>query len=221
LVNTYRPCNDKSPECLKATIQSVLPRFMTGVPEYGVISMDPFLIENLDLNFPGNLKGHMKNGWAKGLKKCVVDSASLVGDVMDTVIHCNLTIKGKYKTSGRLLLFVVNGEGDSTVKCVNLKIHNKMKLGYKVNPDGQKYLTIRETKTDHSYDGRVTYDMKNLFSGSPETTKIVLAFMNENWQMVAEEFGDPIIDVGVSAVLRNIKNFFNNVPYYQLLYADF
>lgn len=222
IVNSKRPCNDKSPECLRRTIQSILPKFMTGVPEYGVENMDPFHIDKFEFDFAGNLKGELRDGRARGLKKCIVDSASLTNDVVETVLHCNLTIKGKYKSSGHLLLFTINGNGVTMIKCVNIKIHNVMKLGYEVRADGQKYLTIKETKTDHSYDdGRIMYNMTNLFKGSPETSKIVLEFMNENWHMVAEEFGDPMVNYGVSIVIKNIQDLFKNIPYERFLFADF
>ncbi|XP_059049967.1 circadian clock-controlled protein daywake-like [Achroia grisella] len=220
-LNSQRPCRDSSSECLRRTLQAILPKFMSGVPEYGVENMDPFQIQKLDFDFPGNLKGQLRDGWAKGLKKCIVNSISLTDFVVDTVIHCNLTIKGKYKSSGRLLLFTINGSGDSTIKCVDIKIHNIMKLGFRELSDGQQYLTIDETKTDHSYDGRVMYQMTNLFNGSPETSKLVLDFMNENWRMVAQEFGDPMVDFGVSTVLRNIQNLFNNVSYERIVMGDF
>lgn len=40
-------------------------------------------------------------------------------------VKCNMTIKGKYTAVGRLLLFPINGEGDSKIKIGNYLIYLK------------------------------------------------------------------------------------------------
>lgn len=35
---------------------------------------------------------------------------------LDLKVHCNLTIKGKYKASGKILIMTLNGDGDAKIK---------------------------------------------------------------------------------------------------------
>lgn len=54
----------------------------------------------------------------------------------------------------------------------NLRIHSVLKLGSKVLSDGLKHLEIKNANITHSYDGRVTYSMTNLFRRNPEVSKL-------------------------------------------------
>lgn len=56
-------------------MQASLPGFVDGVPELGIDSLDPYLITNLTLLLPGGLRVQYIQGIAKGVKKCVVDTA--------------------------------------------------------------------------------------------------------------------------------------------------
>ena len=47
----------------------------------------------------------------------------------------------------------------------------------------------------------------------------VLQFLNENWKLVAEEFGKPIVDYAVELAIRTIEKFFFAVPYEELIYV--
>lgn len=51
--------------------------------------------------------------------------------------------------------------------------------------------------------------------------EMVLEFMNRNWRMVAEEFGKPVVDYGVAAILRNIKLLLKNIPEKELTPVPF
>lgn len=72
-----KSCDD-TPDCLKNAIQASLPAFIRGIPEYGINSLDPFIINKLELLLPGGLKMEFRQGSSKGLKRCIVDSARYV-----------------------------------------------------------------------------------------------------------------------------------------------
>ncbi|KAJ8716547.1 hypothetical protein PYW07_003174 [Mythimna separata] len=203
-----RPCKDMTPECLKESMQAALPVVAHGVPELGLDSLDPYILKHLNLKLPGGININFSDGYAKGLKHCVVDFARFEENTFETQLHCNLTIKGNYKSSGRLLVFPIDGDGESTIKCNNIKLHSILKLGSKLKSDGQRYLEIKSSNIDHSYDGRVSFSMTNLFKGSPAISDAVLNFMNSNWKMVAEEFGTPMVEYGVNSVLKNVRRLF-------------
>ena len=76
LTVTYRrPCKDMSPECLKESIQAVLPSIANGIPELGLDALDPYIMKKLNLKLPGDINILFTDGYAKGLKRCIVDFA--------------------------------------------------------------------------------------------------------------------------------------------------
>lgn len=47
--------------------------------------------------------------------------------------------------------------------------------------------------------------------------KTVLEFLNENWRVVTEEFGQPVVDYAINVTVHTTKKFFDAVPYAELL----
>lgn len=59
-------------------IQAKLPGLIKGYPEFGIDTLDPFFVENLELMLPGELKITFGPGFSRGLKNCIVDKARYV-----------------------------------------------------------------------------------------------------------------------------------------------
>ncbi|XP_050348647.1 uncharacterized protein LOC126772353 [Nymphalis io] len=212
------PCLDTSPECLKRSLQVILPEFIHGIPELNITSLDPFEVDSLVLKLSGDITIEFKDAYTKGLHKCIVDYVrQMEKDKFDVQFECNLISKGKYRSSGRLFTFPINGEGQSTIKCRSLKIHCILHLSSVTKADGKNYVQIKNLKTTHSFEGRVSYNMTNLFKGNPDMSKTVLDFINKNWQIVAEEFGSPIIEFCIHSIMDNLKKLINAVPLNNLL----
>ncbi|XP_047990312.1 uncharacterized protein LOC125229503 [Leguminivora glycinivorella] len=209
-------CKDTSTDCLKESLQASLPGFLRGSPELGIETMDPFQVNNLNLTLPGGLIISFNQGVATGFRKCIIDKARMRKDILDIQLHCNLTIRGKYISTGRLLMFPIDGHGDSLIKCKNIRLDALVKLGSKTQ-NSEKYLEVKNLKVNHKFQGRVSYQMTNLFKGSPEMSKLVLEFMNRNWKLVAEEFGKPIVDFGVGSIMSSVNQLFRVVPANDLL----
>ncbi|XP_028028567.1 uncharacterized protein LOC114241797 [Bombyx mandarina] len=212
-----KPCEDFSEECLTKTLQMGLPIFVEGIREIGLESLDPYRIEKLNLKMPGDMNIEFKHGVARGLKKCRVDFARYKDHVFETQFHCNLTIKGHYRSVGRFLMFAIDGDGKSIIKCSNIRLHAFLTIKPMTGKDGMSHLEVTSSNFTHCYDGRVTYSVTNLLKGNPEISNAVVNFMNENWRMVAEDFGDPIVHYGISAVMKNLKKFFEVVPLEEII----
>ncbi|CAH2084903.1 unnamed protein product [Euphydryas editha] len=212
------PCVDKSPECLKRSLQDVFSKFIHGIPELGITKLDPFKVDSLVLILPGDLTLEFKEAYAKGLQKCIVDYVrQFEGDIFDIQLDCNLLTKGKYRSTGRLFMFLIDGEGHSTIISRNLKIRWNIQLSSIIKDEEQKYIVIKNLKTSHSFEGRVTYNMTNLFKGNPDMSKIVLDFMNQNWYMVANELGSPLINYCINLINHNLNQLLNKVPINNLI----
>ncbi|XP_059049934.1 circadian clock-controlled protein daywake-like [Achroia grisella] len=215
-----QPCNNTEPACLiKATVDAI-PGFAKGLPELGVPSLDPFVINELPIQLPG-IKVTFYDGKVTGLKKCEVLNveAYLEKNIFILEVRCNITIKGKYTAVGRLLLFPINGEGDCKIKIVNSVIKLNIKTKYFKDTENRDHFGIKSYRYTFDYGERIIYTITNLFKGNPELSNTVLQFLNENWRVVTEEFGKPVVDYALNVTVGTAKKFFDAVPYDELLYV--
>ncbi|CAK1585305.1 unnamed protein product [Parnassius mnemosyne] len=213
-----RPCNETSRECLVKSTQDAIPEFVKGMPNLGVPPLDPFTIEKLSIPLSG-LKVTFYQGKVTGFRKCIVDNVISELEKRHFVLefHCNLTIKGAYDAVGKILLFPINGEGDAKIKLTNLRMKVDINTKYIKDNKGVNYFGLRNYKYSFDYGDRVTFDLQNLFKESKQLSDTVLAFLNENWRTVSEEFGKPIVDYAVELAIRTIEKFFLAVPYEELI----
>ncbi|XP_037969175.2 circadian clock-controlled protein daywake [Plutella xylostella] len=212
------PCNATTRECLVRSTQDAIPDFVRGMPDLGVPSLDPFVIEKLAIPLTG-LKVTFYQGKVSGFRKCIVDNVISELEKRHFVLefHCNLTIRGQYTAVGRILLFPINGEGDAKVKLTNLRMKVDLNTKYYKDDNGLDHFGIKDYKYSFDYGDRVSFDLKNLFKESKELSSTVLEFLNQNWRTVAEEFGKPIVDYAVELAIRTIEKFFIAVPYHELI----
>ncbi|XP_026498680.2 circadian clock-controlled protein daywake-like [Vanessa tameamea] len=214
------PCNNTESTCLIQATQDAIPDFARGLPLLGVPALDPFVIDELPIQLPG-VKVTFLDGKVTGLRKCQVLNvqAYLENNIFVLEIKCNITIKGKYTAVGRLLLFPINGEGDSKIKIVNSVIKLNIKTMYFKDAEGRDHFGIKNYKYTFDYGDRVHYTINNLFKGNPELSNTVLQFLNENWRVVTEEFGQPVVDYAMNVTIETAKKFFSAVPYDELLHV--
>ncbi|KAL4709463.1 hypothetical protein ACJJTC_019760 [Scirpophaga incertulas] len=214
------PCNNTEPACLIKATQDAIPEFSKGLPQLGVPSLDPFIIEELPIQLPG-IKVTFYDGKATGLKHCEVLNveAYLEKNIFNLEVKCNITIKGKYTAVGRLLLFPINGEGDCKIKIINSVIKLNIKTKYFKDSANRDHFGIKSYRYTFDYGERIIYTITNLFKGNPELSNTVLQFLNENWRIVTEEFGQPVVDYALNVTVNTAKKFFDAVPYDELLYV--
>ncbi|XP_023934167.1 protein takeout [Bicyclus anynana] len=206
-----KPCPGLKSECLKKNIQETIPYFVKGIPSLGINSTDPLFGEPVELDLPGGLKIKFSDGVIKGFRKCIVEHVKYEGLEAQLNLRCGLSLKGKYKASGRVLIFAINGDGDARIKSPNVSFSCKIKFEDRTR-EGVIYREIKDYKTTYSYDDKVSFQFTNLFKGSPELSATVLTFINENWKQVLDEFGKPITDKIVEIVFDIIKKFFQVIP---------
>lgn len=66
-------CRQGSSDCYKESLQATVPAFTKGVPELGIEVLDPFVVDDLNLTLPGDLKINFKDGVATGFRNCIFD----------------------------------------------------------------------------------------------------------------------------------------------------
>ncbi|XP_053604293.1 circadian clock-controlled protein daywake-like [Plodia interpunctella] len=203
-------CPNMTSECLKKTIQETIPYFIQGIPEFGISPLDPLVKDHIAIDLPG-LKVELFNGRITGIRKCIVDNVKYENKHADINLHCRLVVKGTYRAHGNILIMQIDGEGDAKLKVSNVTLSAKINFEDVVR-DGTVYHEIQDISIQHKFVDRVVFDLANLFKGSPEISEIVLQFLNDNWKLVVDEFGDPIVKTVVDFVVDNIRKFFSSIP---------
>ncbi|XP_004932673.1 protein takeout [Bombyx mori] len=204
-------CPGQKSECLKSTVQETIPIFSKGIPSLNIEPIDPLKQDKVVVELPGGFKVELLNGTVTGFRNCIVDSVSYNDEEAEMKFHCNLTIKGKYKAKGQILIVSINGDGDAKIKITDVALMLKVKFE-DVERDGEVYQEVKSYSLDYKNEGRVTFFLTNLFKGNPEISKAVLSFINENWRQLTEEFGKPVVDELVRLVFEVVKKFFTSIP---------
>ncbi|XP_030022748.2 circadian clock-controlled protein daywake, partial [Manduca sexta] len=205
------PCKGHTPECLKKTIQEVIPLFVKGVPSLDIDVIDPLKQDYVAVELPGGFKVELFDGTVTGFRKCIVDSVSYNDGEANLDFHCNVTIKGKYKAKGQILVVAINGDGDAKIRIGGAAITSKIKF-HDVERDGVVYHEVKSYDIKYKIEDKVTFALTNLFQGNPELSQTVLQFLNENWKQLVDEFGKPIFDKIVEIAYSKIGKFFEKIP---------
>ncbi|XP_046977920.1 protein takeout-like [Vanessa cardui] len=204
-------CPGLKSECLKKSIQETIPLFAKGVPSLGINSTDPLYKDSIAYELPGKIKVKLIDSVMTGLRNCVIDSVMFVGLDASVDLTCGVTVTGKYKATGQILLFSLNGDGEARIKTPSMTLSFKAKFEDRTR-NGIIYREIKEHKVVYKYNEKVDFVITNLFKGNPEISQAILKFMNENWQVMVNEFGKPLIDKFIRLVFDSVKKFFHAVP---------
>ncbi|XP_063534753.1 circadian clock-controlled protein daywake-like [Cydia strobilella] len=211
------PCKVDDRACLIQSTIDAIPYFTKGIPELGIPTLDPFYVEIVAIPLAGlNISFFKSNIF--GFRKAVIDNveSNFAKRKLVIELHSNVTSKGGYEATGRILTFPINGEGDAKITITNLKLKVMMNLDTMSDDKGVNHLFIKNYKNNIDFGGKVHYNLTNLFKNNPELSRAMLQLLNENWKLVAEEFGKPIVAYATELILRAIDKFFLAVPYEEL-----
>lgn len=122
-----------------------------------------------------------------------------------------VSITGKYKVDGRVLVLPIRGEGDANLvfdNCV-LAVKYKPKV---ITKNGKQYIQTERFNLDFDT-SRLHINLENLFNGNKELGENMNQFLNQNWRDILNEL-KPAITFAVEELLKSIINrIFAKVPY--------
>ncbi|XP_041980276.1 juvenile hormone-binding protein-like [Aricia agestis] len=212
------PCKEMSRECLTRATQEAIPEFVKGLPQFDIPPLDPFTIEKLPIQLNG-ITVTFHKGAVTGFRDCIVDNVEY--DIrkrkFDLEFHCNITVKGQYEAKGKLLLFQIDGSGDSQIDLTNIRVKLDAYTKYFKDEQGLQHLAIKNYTYDFDYGDNVYFQIENLFRESQEWSERVLKYLNQNWREVTEELGSPVIEYAVNLVVKTVMKFFHAVPCLELV----
>ncbi|XP_077291389.1 circadian clock-controlled protein daywake-like [Arctopsyche grandis] len=207
-------------QCLKKEANRVVKQFTKGVPELGIVPTDPFALGTVDVIPEKSTSLYLKqeNTVMKGLRNSKIvdiriDPYQKTGYIRVTG---NLTMKSNYVIGGRLLLFSINGNGDSTIKMTDFDVGINWNWDTFTGKDGQEYTQFKNFTSKYDY-GDVKFKMTGLFNNDEVLGDAMNNLLNENSREVMNDLGGPIVNVVIKRMVKVINTLFSNVPYDELL----
>lgn len=122
-----------------------------------------------------------------------------------------ISIIGKYKVNGRVLVLPIQGEGNASLQFddANLVVKYKPKV---VEKKGKKYIQTERFQLDFDT-SRLHINLENLFNGDKRLGDNMNQFLNTNWRDILTEL-KPAIKYAVEEILKGIINrIFMKIPY--------
>uniref|UniRef100_D2SNY3 DUF233 protein n=1 Tax=Heliothis virescens TaxID=7102 RepID=D2SNY3_HELVI len=207
-------CPLSDSKCIKASAQNALATFTAGIPEVGVEVLDPVHFNIIKINLSG-LKLAIKDSDVYGLKKSVIDKLSV--DTEKKLVQLNfhvapIELKGKYKASGMLLILPISGDGDVAIKIKNIQVFMTMPFEIVKNEQGNDVIDIKNYKYTYENNENTHFKLTNLFNGNKQLSDAMLTFMNDNWKLISQEFGTPIVEKPVQKIYAAIKTYLRSQP---------
>ncbi|XP_075984833.1 uncharacterized protein LOC142982293 [Anticarsia gemmatalis] len=219
LPDYIHPCSEGSDECFTNAVKDAIPGIVKGIPEAGIPPLDPlFLDKNISMTLPGNLKMTFHNARLQGLSTCVPDKVSSRREKRTFVfdMHCNFTIRGVYSLHGRLLLFNLDTEGLAKIKIYNQRIRLDVVERVVLNEKGEGHYKINSYKYKADYGTDLKLNLTNLIRGNPQISAQVLQVLNADSQILANDFGGPILDYAIDYMMNVTQKFFDTYTYDQI-----
>ncbi|KOB68961.1 Juvenile hormone binding protein-like protein [Operophtera brumata] len=124
---------------------------------------------------------------------------------MQLVFHADVTMRGKYKASGKLLILPISGDGDTVMKIKNCQIVVDMPFEISKNKDGKDVMNLKSYKYRFDVRDGAHYQLSNLFNGNKVLSDSLHNFMNANWKTMTLEFGLPIFDKPVQKIYNSAQ----------------
>ncbi|XP_022911522.2 circadian clock-controlled protein daywake-like [Onthophagus taurus] len=218
-------CKRFDPEiskCWKNTFEELLPYLAKGIPEFKIPPLNPFNIDTLQLN-QGNSENihftaHLSNVTFSEANDFNVVSADVNYTTMViklTLFFPHLIMNGDYTAKGRVLLFQFDSKGRVEGDFKGMLINGTYMLET-VKKGGQEYLHIKEST--HNVDIKNIYIyMHDLFRNNPEITANVNKAINENVDVLYEDFR-PLLRETFSTIINEYTNrAYSQYPFDQLL----
>ncbi|XP_049872592.1 circadian clock-controlled protein daywake-like [Pectinophora gossypiella] len=219
-VSFIKPCKFDDKACLLSSAQAALPHVAAGIPELGVPTADPLVLEEINSKQDG-LDIQFKNLKVAGPGKCKFVSISVDGDksTLTFDVECPITATGQYKVGGKLLVVPIEGEGDCEIKTDKIKLSVITHMDQTAGSDGKQHWNI--VSYEHSYEPeeQIHFRLDNLFGGNQEKAQPVMEILNHSWKEVILTIGKPIIAEIIHQAKEVIQSFLHAVPADELFLA--
>ncbi|XP_040168618.1 uncharacterized protein LOC120903319 [Anopheles arabiensis] len=217
----YRDSPDLS-NCIKNSIQRMLPEMHAGIESLGFPSLDPFLSKSTYVDYKRNQMAasmHVKNAKTYGMRKAqILDVRATATDkFMNLAVDVRfpeIVMEGYFKGEGRFNSIKLASKGYFNNTMTDVTTTWKMS-GHVKERDGEQYLEIEDFDMSPEV-GNMKIYATGLFP-DPELNQIALEFVNQYWPMFYKEMLPGTRQVWEPVMIELVNKIFLRVPYRRLL----
>ncbi|XP_038110659.1 protein takeout [Culex quinquefasciatus] len=218
---TFQLCHRSDPKfdkCLSEAITGALRAMKNGIPEFGILPINPLAISALSIqqgaSSPINLKQDFKNLKLTHLADSVVTRSKTDLDkfvLRSEAVTPYMEIFGDYTMEGRVLLLPVTGRGFANITLHGLKTKHEL-IGEPVQQNGETFMRIKKYNVKLEEPKHMTIFFGNLFNGDVALGNAMNGVMNDNWQLMFRELRGAFEDT-FGYIFKDISNkLFLKVP---------
>lgn len=225
LPSFMRICNRNDPElgqCIKDSIQQLLPELTNGIPSIDFPAIDPFTQDSSYYEFKNEQifgSMHIKNAKTYGLSQAKIKDVRASADdtsfKMEVDVHFpKIITEGKYKGEGRYNVIKVVSKGFFNVTTIDVSVTWKIS-GHTTQRQGEEYLVIDKFNMSPEVG-----DMKVFATGlfpDPGMNQVALDFVNQYWPSLYKQMLPETRRTWEPLMIDMFNKMFNRVPYRRLL----
>ncbi|KAL0880299.1 hypothetical protein ABMA27_002751 [Loxostege sticticalis] len=205
-------CKSDDDNCLKKSTSEALPVLASGLPEYGVNSLDPVIFTRIDASTPV-LSFLIDDVIVKGFKKCIpltTHRDSKKSKISIKVLCDGGKMDGRYMITGQVLFVPIEGNGK-----MHVDLRKEIAIDFR-NTYFSFLSAVRFPLKNWTY----TYDLKgksnvyfeNLFNKESFLGQTAQEMVASNGNAIIHDIGKPIITAIVTEIVHNVQRFFKAVP---------
>ncbi|CAK1585561.1 unnamed protein product [Parnassius mnemosyne] len=202
-----KKCKSDDDKCIKESAKAAIPVFATGLPEYGVKSLDPVTFDKMDASSNG-LMLVLTDVKVTGLKNCI--AKKIKRDKPNSKIFikllCSADLDGQYEMKGHLLILSLEGNGAVHVKLRQIEIDVDIDL-----EDQNNKWKIKRWQHSFNLKGESEVVFENLFSGNKDLASAAQEIIAKSGNDIIYEVGTPVIKAVVGQVVKTVNSFFHAV----------
>ncbi|XP_050088483.1 uncharacterized protein LOC126572847 [Anopheles aquasalis] len=219
--DSFSRCNQEDGQCLLDAITATFRNFYKGVPEIGLVPLDPLRIDKMDIiqgDGPINIELNFRKVDLNGFREAKIKKANGF-TANPTKMELNLLVPvaslvGGYKINGKVLILPIQGEGASNMTMVNCDITLRW-IGKLVEKSGKQFYQVDKFKVTFDTT-RFIMNFTNLFNGDKALGDNMNVFLNDNWPDILKELKPAIASAFTQIFEAVVSNVFNKVPYSEL-----
>jgi len=216
--------NPHRDECIKESIQDLLPKLTNGMSSLHIPPIDPYFIEETEIDFKQAPvifgSGVGKNIRIYGASQATIHS--LKTDITKTDIEAEFKVslpltlvEGFYKGEGRFNTFKLKSKGYFNATATDITSIFKIKGKFE-QIKGNVYLRITDVDLDPKF-SNIKLFASGLFP-DPELNRVMLELVNQYLPLINKEIIDDTKNVWEPLLLKEANKFLLNVPVNKILY---
>ncbi|ETN58943.1 takeout [Anopheles darlingi] len=222
--DSFTRCNQDDGQCLLDAITATFRSFYKGVPEIGLVPLDPLRIDKMDIiqgDGPINIELNFRKVDLLGFREAKIKKANGF-TANPNKMELNLIVPvaslvGGYKINGKVLILPIQGEGASNMTMANCDITLRW-IGKLVEKNGKQFYQVDKFKVNFDT-SRFYMNFTNLFNGDKALGDNMNVFLNDNWPDILKELKPAIAAAFTQIFEAVVSNVFNKVPYSELYRA--